>query len=188
MTAHNQWLSNTRSIPYWTTSVFSSAVTDLVLIYESLTSGLRMNSEWRITYEWLRSSFSFLLRLLMYDWTPELLWAFSRVLPLHLREGPNTDHHLQQLLYYRVLIRFRGNLCFLLSWSLGIHFHFPMEMCVNFVATLWFPKESYLRGNMFAKLFPRNAYMSQYHEVQYDSPINYSVLMQRLKGKYCTWK
>jgi hypothetical protein len=28
----------TRSIPYWTTSVFSSAVTDLVLIYESVTS------------------------------------------------------------------------------------------------------------------------------------------------------
>jgi hypothetical protein len=30
ITAHN--------IPYWTTSVFSSAVTDLVLIYESVTS------------------------------------------------------------------------------------------------------------------------------------------------------
>jgi hypothetical protein len=28
----------TRSIPYWTTSVFSSAVTDLVLSYESVTS------------------------------------------------------------------------------------------------------------------------------------------------------
>jgi hypothetical protein len=38
MTAHNQWLSKTRSIPYWTTSVFSSAMTDLVLIYESVTS------------------------------------------------------------------------------------------------------------------------------------------------------
>jgi hypothetical protein len=29
-------LSKTRSIPYWTTSVFSSAVTDLVLIHESV--------------------------------------------------------------------------------------------------------------------------------------------------------
>jgi hypothetical protein len=38
ITAHNQWLSQTRSIPYWTTSVFSSAVTDLVLIYVSVTS------------------------------------------------------------------------------------------------------------------------------------------------------
>jgi hypothetical protein len=38
MTAHNQWLPKTRSIPYWTTSVFSSTVTVLVLIYESVTS------------------------------------------------------------------------------------------------------------------------------------------------------
>jgi hypothetical protein len=37
-TAHNQWLSKPRSITYWTTSVFSSTVTDLVLIYESITS------------------------------------------------------------------------------------------------------------------------------------------------------
>jgi hypothetical protein len=28
ITAHNQWLSKTRAIPYWTTSVFSSAVTN----------------------------------------------------------------------------------------------------------------------------------------------------------------
>jgi hypothetical protein len=38
ITAHNQWLPKTRSIPHWTTSVFSSTVTDLVLIYESVTS------------------------------------------------------------------------------------------------------------------------------------------------------
>jgi hypothetical protein len=30
--------SKTRSIPYWTVSVFSSTVTDLVLIYESVVS------------------------------------------------------------------------------------------------------------------------------------------------------
>jgi hypothetical protein len=35
--AHNQWLPRTRSVPYWTTSVFTSTVTDLVLIYESVT-------------------------------------------------------------------------------------------------------------------------------------------------------
>jgi hypothetical protein len=34
----NRWASKTRSIPYWTTSVFSSAVSNLVLIYESVTS------------------------------------------------------------------------------------------------------------------------------------------------------
>jgi hypothetical protein len=28
MTAHNQWLSVSRSIPYWATSVFSSTVTN----------------------------------------------------------------------------------------------------------------------------------------------------------------
>jgi hypothetical protein len=36
--AHNQCLPQTRSIPYWTTSVFSSTVTELGLIYESVTS------------------------------------------------------------------------------------------------------------------------------------------------------
>jgi hypothetical protein len=38
-TAH-KLLPKTRSIPYWTTSVFSSAVIDLVLIYESVTSSV----------------------------------------------------------------------------------------------------------------------------------------------------
>jgi hypothetical protein len=37
MTAHNRPLPKTLSIPYWTTSDFSSTVTDLVLIYESVT-------------------------------------------------------------------------------------------------------------------------------------------------------
>jgi hypothetical protein len=47
----------------WTTTVFSSSlfstVTDLVLIYESLTSGLhecRMTTQWRIKAEWMNSS------------------------------------------------------------------------------------------------------------------------------------
>jgi hypothetical protein len=35
-TAHSHWLPKTRSIPYWTTCVFSSTATDLVLIYESV--------------------------------------------------------------------------------------------------------------------------------------------------------
>jgi hypothetical protein len=38
ITADNQLLSETCSIPYWTSSVFSSTVTDLVLIYESVIS------------------------------------------------------------------------------------------------------------------------------------------------------
>jgi hypothetical protein len=67
MTAHYQWLSKTRSVPYRTTSVFSSAVIALVLIYESVTfDSLRTNEEWRLTcdlrlnpelsYEWLSES------------------------------------------------------------------------------------------------------------------------------------
>jgi hypothetical protein len=38
MAAHNQWLSKARSIPYCPKSIFSSTVTDLVLVYESVTS------------------------------------------------------------------------------------------------------------------------------------------------------
>jgi hypothetical protein len=37
---HNRWLPKTRSIPYWTTKAFSSTVTGLVLIYESVTSSV----------------------------------------------------------------------------------------------------------------------------------------------------
>jgi hypothetical protein len=38
ITAQNRWLPKTRSILSWITRVFSSAVTDLVLIYEAVTS------------------------------------------------------------------------------------------------------------------------------------------------------
>jgi hypothetical protein len=67
-------MTKTRSIPYWTTSVFSSTVTDLVLIYESVTSSASVvrwltlhtpehstsefsyesiNPEWRLPYDWI---------------------------------------------------------------------------------------------------------------------------------------
>jgi hypothetical protein len=38
ITAHNQWLSMTLYIRYWTTNVFSSTVINLVMIYESVAS------------------------------------------------------------------------------------------------------------------------------------------------------
>jgi hypothetical protein len=44
ITAHNQWKPKTRSTPYWTTSIFPSAVIDFILIYESL----RTNDERRM--------------------------------------------------------------------------------------------------------------------------------------------
>jgi hypothetical protein len=48
--AHNQWLSKT-SVPYWTTNVFCSAVTDLVLIYESITSSACV-VRWLALHSW----------------------------------------------------------------------------------------------------------------------------------------
>jgi hypothetical protein len=72
ITAHNQWLLKTGSIPYWATSVFSSTVTDLVLIHESVNSSasvvrwLTLHS-WTLnySYEWIRMNWvelSFMLR------------------------------------------------------------------------------------------------------------------------------
>jgi hypothetical protein len=52
MAAHNQWLSTTRYISYWTTSVFPSTVTDLVLIYESVTS-LASAVRWLTQHSWI---------------------------------------------------------------------------------------------------------------------------------------
>jgi hypothetical protein len=46
MTAHNQWLSRTRSIPYWTTSVFSSTVMN---DEQRITELTWTTSVWRIT-------------------------------------------------------------------------------------------------------------------------------------------
>jgi hypothetical protein len=46
MTAHNWWLSTTRSIPYWTPSFF--CVTDLVLIYEWVTSSPSVVRWWTL--------------------------------------------------------------------------------------------------------------------------------------------
>jgi hypothetical protein len=63
ITAHNQGLSKTHSIPYWTTSVFSSAVIDLVLIYELVASCTAIAC-WLTLHSWT-SEFS-------YDWIFEL--------------------------------------------------------------------------------------------------------------------
>jgi hypothetical protein len=55
----SQWLSKTRSIPYWTMSVSSSTVTDLNLIYRLVTYGsLRANELSFCNFEanWIRSS------------------------------------------------------------------------------------------------------------------------------------
>jgi hypothetical protein len=53
--AHYQWLPKTRFIPYWTTSVFSSTLTDLVLIYESVTSSASVVC-WLTLHSWTLNS------------------------------------------------------------------------------------------------------------------------------------
>jgi hypothetical protein len=55
ITAHNRWLPKTRSIPYWTTSIFSSTVTDLVLIYEMVTSSTTVVC-WLTLHSWTLNS------------------------------------------------------------------------------------------------------------------------------------
>jgi hypothetical protein len=55
-------MTTTRSIPCWTTSVFCSVVTDLVLIYESVTS-----------------SASAVCWLALHSWTPPLLTSELRL-------------------------------------------------------------------------------------------------------------
>jgi hypothetical protein len=51
VTAHNLWLPKTRSIPYWTTSVFSSTMTDLILVYESVNSSASV-ARWLTLRSW----------------------------------------------------------------------------------------------------------------------------------------
>jgi hypothetical protein len=81
MTAHNQLLSKTCSIPYWSTSVYLSTVTDLVLIYESVTSSASV-------VHWLA----------LHSWTLNfwiLLW-----LSFTTQGEPKRDHYLQQFVCY----------------------------------------------------------------------------------------
>jgi hypothetical protein len=100
ITAHNQWLPKTRSIPYWTTSFFSSVVTDLVLIYESVTSSastvrcLTIHS-WTLNHNCNLTYFSSTNNwwILAYEWIMTGLWMPS---------------HFSALL---LLVCWHGNLC-----------------------------------------------------------------------------
>jgi hypothetical protein len=76
ITAHNQWLPKTRSILYWTTSIFSSAVTDLVLIYESVTSSAS-GVRWLALHSWTLNFW--ILSRLNYDSLMNAEWVRVRV-------------------------------------------------------------------------------------------------------------
>jgi hypothetical protein len=67
ITAHNKWLPKTWSIPYWTASVFSSTVTDLVPIYESVTSSASV-VRWLALHNW---TLNFWILLRLNHWTHE---------------------------------------------------------------------------------------------------------------------
>jgi hypothetical protein len=77
ITAHNRWLPKTCSIPYWTTNVFSSIVTELVLIYE-----------------WANSSDSVVLSLTLPSWTLNF-WILLRMTPrLRMIELRQSQSHV----------------------------------------------------------------------------------------------
>jgi hypothetical protein len=67
MTAHTQWLSKTSSIPYWTTSVFSSTV---------------MNDEWLFTH-WIPA-----------ECRIKKSMEFKKQLHFVTAGGPNRDYRL----------------------------------------------------------------------------------------------
>jgi hypothetical protein len=95
ITAHNQWLSKTRSIPYRTTSVFSSTVTDLVPIYESVTSSASSASviRWLALHNW---TLNFWILLRLKELTNVL--SFTSI----TRGEQKTAHYLQQFVCYCV--------------------------------------------------------------------------------------
>jgi hypothetical protein len=100
ITAHSQWLSKTRSIPYWTMSVFSSAVPDLVLIYESVTSsaslvGSLRPQSWTMNYWTCPSEFS-------YEWISDWL-EFTNELSLYTSGGPNRGHHTEHFVFWSLV-------------------------------------------------------------------------------------
>jgi hypothetical protein len=122
ITAHNQCLSKTRSIPYWTTIVFSSTATNLVPIYESVISSASV-VRWLTIHSWTLNWTIELPSQFSYDWmielTNELSWTLESIMcpPFITLGEQNIDHHLKHFLCYSLFIR-----CY--------------ETCVNSVATL----------------------------------------------------
>jgi hypothetical protein len=120
MTVHNKWLSKTR---------FSSTVTDLVLIYESVTSSVYV-VRWLTLHSWTLNS------LTNADWlnSPEL----NCTLFLWLRGEPNIDRHLEQFVYYCVYSLPRERACRTVveQWIIPRLF-VAMGTCVNSVANCY---------------------------------------------------
>jgi hypothetical protein len=80
----------TRSIPYWTTSVFCSTVTNLVLIYESVTSSASV-VHWLTLHSWTFNSTTELNSELSYEWTNDSRIESSIVESYITTDGPSAS-------------------------------------------------------------------------------------------------
>jgi hypothetical protein len=98
-TAHSQWLYKTRSIPYWTTSVFPSTVTDLVLIYGSVTSSASV-VRWLALHS---CTLNFWIFLLLNDWTPSRISQWIHEWTLFRNSGRTEERPLPPTV--RLLLR-----------------------------------------------------------------------------------
>jgi hypothetical protein len=125
MTAHNQRLSKTRSIPYWTTSVFSSTATDLALIYESATSSASV-IRWLRLRSWTLKSLtnSFLNSL-----TNRLIHAWILFHKLGWTDERSPSRRFRALHYYYYYLCFvrcyetcRANRCPAIDYSASIRY------------------------------------------------------------------
>jgi hypothetical protein len=116
----SQLMVKIRSIPYRTTSAFSSIATDLVLIYESITSSASF-----VRWETLHS------RTLNYCY--ELINEFTYGLSSISRGELKTDHHLEFFVYYYLFHKLLRNV------SLEKHFlpmtYFGSILCHRNVLT-----------------------------------------------------
>jgi hypothetical protein len=142
---------------------FCWTVTDLVLIYESLTSGLRMNYEcqWRLTYEWITNHSSC---------TTELLTSLRM-----------NAHQLSPFYNFgedRIQVTTPNSSSIILCLSV------VAETCVNFVAAVWFSRVynfpfSYPWKTCFVtSWFPRiNLSATTYLSIRFlETPVCHSIL------------
>jgi hypothetical protein len=139
ITAHNRWLPKTRSIPYWTT-VFSSTVTDLILIYKSVTSSASVVC-WLTLHSWTLSHDCNLTDLRM-NWLttpvrPTWMMTLLRMpsykpitCPFIPWCGPNREHYLKQFICCILCTRCYGYV-FLASFCLAMNYYGFQVSCHN---------------------------------------------------------
>jgi hypothetical protein len=133
VTAHNQWLPKTRSIPYWATSVFSSTVTDLVLIYESVTSSASV-VRWLTLHNWPLNS---LANASLNSLTDQLIhkWTFFYKLGRTDDRSPSRTFRVL-LCYYLCFVRCYETCQANFFFSLALQT--PWDLASGFSVSWWF--------------------------------------------------